>query len=149
MAFLSTSFPDAGEEPSLALRRSSAATAANADPRFLVRFRLDLFLPGSHADRTAGGRGRRDGALSPVPARADLQGPGLGHLAVQRLRSQGPPHVARPRTAVRRNRAAVPTSGAIPAIEPVAGAGGARGPQRKLGRGILPGGVPSRLRRGS
>ena len=43
-------------------------------------------------------------ALSAVPARADLQGPGLGQLAVQRLRGQGPPHVARPRTAVRRPR---------------------------------------------
>ena len=45
---------------------------------------------------------RRRGALSPVPARADLQGAGLDHVAVQSLSRQGPPHVARSRAAVRR-----------------------------------------------
>ena len=68
----------------------------NAHPRFLVRLRLDLLLSGGVADRPAGGRGRRDGPLPAVPAGSDLQGAGVGLIAVQRLRDQGPPHVARP-----------------------------------------------------
>src|SRR5215510_15014247 len=72
-----------------------------SEHRFLVRLRLDLFLSGRHADRTTGAGGGRTGALPPVPAGADLQGAGLDHLAVQSLSGQGPPHVARPRAAMR------------------------------------------------
>ena len=114
---------------------------------FWFDFASTYSYPAAMRIAPAGGRGRRDRALSAVPAGADLQGPGLGHLAVQRLRGQGPPHVARPRAAVRRPGAAVPAPGAVPAVEPAGGAGGAGRARRRLGRGFLPGGVPGRVRR--
>ena len=61
------------------------------------------------ADALADEAGRRD-PLPAVPARPDLQGAGLGHLAVQHLRGQGPLHVARSRTALRRARHSVPAA---------------------------------------
>ena len=54
--------------------------------------------------RPLAARGECAGALSPVPARADLQGAGLGHFAVQSLRGEGPLHVARHGAACRRSR---------------------------------------------
>ena len=68
------------------------------------------------------GASRRRGAVPAVPARADLQGAGLGHLAVQPLPGQGPLHVARPGAAVRRPGAAVPPPRAVSAEQPAGGA---------------------------
>ena len=79
---------------------------------------------------------RRHGALAAVPARADLQGAGLGHLAVQSLSRQGPLHGARLRTAMRRARACVPFAGAVPASHADRRARRAGGFERRLGRGF-------------
>ena len=117
--------------------------------RFLVRLRLDLLLPGGNAHRNARRQSRCRRALPAVPAGADLQGAGLGYLAVQSLRGEGPPHVARPRAAVRRPLPAVPTAGTVSTEQSVGGARGAGRAGRRLGRRILPCGISGRVRRGT
>ena len=91
--------------------------------------------------------GRCRGALSAVPARTDLQGAGLDHVAVQSLSGEGPPHVARPRAAVRGPRPAVPAARSVSAEQPAGGARRAGRARRRLGRRLLPRGVPRAVRR--
>src|SRR6476620_2543482 len=123
------------------------ACTGHARTRLLVRLCIDLFVSGGDAYRTARRNGRRHGPVPTVSARADLQGAGLGHLAVQSLSGQGPLPVARPRTAVRGSRPALPAAGTFPAAEPAGGAGCARRLGRRLGRGVLPRGLPDRVQR--
>src|SRR5262249_16521154 len=121
----------------------------NASPRarFLVRFCFHLFLSRRHADRTAGAKSRCLGALAPVPARADFQGAGLDHFAVQPLSGQGPPYVARPRAVMRGVAAAVPASRSLPAEQSACGPRGASGARSGMGRSVLPRDLSRAIRR--
>src|SRR5207344_1093391 len=124
-----------------------ACLHAPSRARFLVRFCLDLFLSRRHADRTACAKSRGPGALSPVPARADFQGAGLEHFAVQPLPGEGPPYVARPRAVMRGVAARVPASRSLPAEQSARGPRGAGGARAAVGRGILPRNLSRAIRR--
>src|SRR3954470_15185297 len=78
--------------PAVSPRRAVALTLIHgrSHPRLLVRFRLDLLVPGGGSNPAARGQGQGAGALSAFFARPDLQGAGLGYLAVQSLGAQGP-----------------------------------------------------------
>ena len=92
-------------------------------------------------------RSRRHGALAAVSARADLQGAGLGHLAVQSLSRQGPLYVARPGADLRRAWTAVRGPAAVSAKQPAGGARRAGRPGTGLGRGFCARGLSRRIRR--
>src|SRR6185295_9339460 len=133
-------------------RQRAKIVHGGTDPRLLVRVWLDLLVPGGHAHRPAGSRGRRRGASTALPARTDFPGAGLGHLAIQPLPGQGPSYVARPRAHLRGAVAAVSAAGALSAIGSV---GGTRGPGRigssfrqgRLGGGFLSRRLSRRVRR--
>src|SRR5882757_7527934 len=102
------------------LRSAAALTSTHGRscPRFLVRFRLDLFVSGGGSNSAARRCSQGASALPALSARPDLQGAGLGHLAVQSLRGQGPLHVARHGAAGRGAVAAVSPPRPISAEQP-------------------------------
>ena len=138
------------DRPALRRRLRRASIEPMTDPvlDFWFDFASTYSYPAAARIRPLAAAAKRAGALSAVPARADLQGAGLGHVAVQPLRGQGPLHVARPGAACRRPRAAVPPARSVSAEQPAAGARGAGRAGARLGRGLFRRGLYGAVRRG-
>src|SRR3954452_13090337 len=96
-------------------RRAPSVKLTHAVARFLLRIRLELFLHRGDADCAACEGCRRHCALAPIPARSDLQGARLGHLAVQSLSRQRPLHGARLRASGRCTWVDIPPAGSVSA----------------------------------